>query len=105
MDVSISLPPKLIRFLKTKVASGRYSSTSEVVRDALLMVQKIDQRRAESLNRARYVAIVSQEQQDLARHEAIKERLTEDIVRKYGPPETKSKARKNKAKARKKKNA
>jgi putative addiction module CopG family antidote len=103
MDITISLPRELIRFIKTKVASGRYSSTSEVVRDALLQVQKIDQRRR-SLNLARHLAVLSQEQQeDLARREAIKERLTQDLIRKYGPPETKAKPHKKNAKARKKK--
>jgi putative addiction module CopG family antidote len=93
MDISISLPPKLIRFIKTKVASGRYSSSSEVVRDALLLVQKIDQRRAQSLNLARYLAVLSQEQEGLARRETIRQ----DLRREYGLPETKSKARKTKA--------
>jgi putative addiction module CopG family antidote len=97
MDITISLPPKLIRFIKTKVASGRYSSTSAAVRDVLLFVQKIEQRRAQSLKLTRYLAVLSQEQRGLARREAIKERLTQDLIREYGPPETKSKVRKKKA--------
>jgi antitoxin ParD1/3/4 len=96
MDITISLPPKLVRLIKTKVASGCYSSSSEVVRDALLLVQTIDQRRAESLNRTQHLALSSQEHQDLARLEAIKH-LNQDLLRKHGPPETKAKACKKQA--------
>jgi len=97
MDISISLPPKLIRLIKAKVASGRYSSPSVAVRDALLFVEKIEQRRAESLRLTRFLTRLSQEQQDLARRQALKEQLTQDLIRKYGkyePPNTKPKARK-----------
>jgi hypothetical protein len=74
------------------------------VRDALLFVEKIEQRRAQSLNLARYLARMSQEQRDQQRREATKEQLTQDLIRKYGPPpENKPKAHKTKAKAHKKK--
>lgn len=102
MDISISLPPKLIRFLKANVASGRYSSTSAVVRDALLLIQKIEQRRAEAVARTRLLNRLSHQEQDLARREALKEEMTQELIRKYGPLEDEPKARKNKARARKK---
>lgn len=47
MNISISLPPELVSLIRAKVASGRYSSTSEVVREALRMMERADQREAE----------------------------------------------------------
>ena len=45
MNISISLPPELIGLIKSKVDSGRYSSTSEVVR----LLERADQQEAERL--------------------------------------------------------
>ena len=49
MNISISLPPELITLIKSKVDSGRYSSTSEVVREALRLLERADQQEAERL--------------------------------------------------------
>ena len=49
MNISISLPPELIILIKSKVDSGRYSSTSEVVREALRLLERADQQEAERL--------------------------------------------------------
>jgi antitoxin ParD1/3/4 len=49
MNISISLPPELIGLIKTKVASGRYSSTSEVVREALRLLERADQQETERI--------------------------------------------------------
>jgi antitoxin ParD1/3/4 len=48
MHISISLTPELLRYIKTKVATGRYASVSEVVREALRVLERIDQRQSES---------------------------------------------------------
>lgn len=53
MNISISLPPELIALLKSKVDSGRYSSTSEVVREALRLLERIDRENSERLNSLR----------------------------------------------------
>jgi antitoxin ParD1/3/4 len=53
MNISISLPPELIGLIKTKVESGRYSSTSEVVREALRLLERADQQEAERLKHLR----------------------------------------------------
>ena len=42
MNISISLTPELLSLIKAKVASGRYSSTSEVVREALRLLERLD---------------------------------------------------------------
>lgn len=50
MNVSVSLTPELMGLIKAKVDSGRYASTSEVVREALRLLERADrleQERAE----------------------------------------------------------
>jgi antitoxin ParD1/3/4 len=54
MNVSVSLTPELMGLIKTKVASGRYTSTSEVIREALRLLERADQREAEELTRLRH---------------------------------------------------
>jgi antitoxin ParD1/3/4 len=49
MNISISLPPELIGLIKSKVDSGRYSSTTEVVREALRLLERADQQEGERL--------------------------------------------------------
>jgi antitoxin ParD1/3/4 len=53
MDVSVSLTPELVESIEAKVASGRYASTSEVVREALRLLEDADQGHAEELGRLR----------------------------------------------------
>ena len=40
--ISITLPHKMVRLIKSKVASGEYASESEVVRDGLRTLQARD---------------------------------------------------------------
>jgi antitoxin ParD1/3/4 len=47
--MNVSLTPELDRFVAEKVASGRYTSTSEVVREALRLLEEHDRSRAERL--------------------------------------------------------
>jgi antitoxin ParD1/3/4 len=56
MNISISPPPELIALIKSKVDSGRYSSTSEVVREALRLLERGDQQEAERLKGLRRLA-------------------------------------------------
>jgi antitoxin ParD1/3/4 len=42
---NVQLPPELERFAKECVASGRYSSFSEVVRSGLRLLQEVEERR------------------------------------------------------------
>ena len=53
MNVSISLTPELADLIRAKVASGRYSSPSEVVCEALRLLERADQCDAEELRRLR----------------------------------------------------
>ncbi len=55
MNVSISLTPALLSLIKEKVASGRYTSPSEVVREALRLLERADRlenEQVEALRRA-----------------------------------------------------
>jgi antitoxin ParD1/3/4 len=49
MNMNVSLPEELANFVKTKVATGRYSSSSEVVREALRLMEKVEQQEGEKL--------------------------------------------------------
>jgi antitoxin ParD1/3/4 len=53
MNISISLTPELVGLIKAKVDSGRYTSTSEVVREALRLLERADEREADSRARLR----------------------------------------------------
>ena len=45
--LTVSLTPELQAFISKKVSSGRYGSASEVVREALRLLERSDQSRAE----------------------------------------------------------
>ena len=47
--MNVSLTPELEEFVSTKVESGRYSSASEVVREALRLLEEHDSARAARL--------------------------------------------------------
>jgi antitoxin ParD1/3/4 len=47
MNISISLTPELLGLIRAKAESGRYTSTSEVVREALRLLERADRQEAE----------------------------------------------------------
>jgi len=51
--MNISLTPRLEEMIREKIASGSYSSASEVVREALRLLELEDQLRALKLQRLR----------------------------------------------------
>jgi antitoxin ParD1/3/4 len=53
MNILISLTPELVGLIKAKVDSGRYASTSEVVREALRLLERLDRWEAERLDHLR----------------------------------------------------
>lgn len=53
MNMNVSLPVELANFVKAKVASGRYGSSSEVVREALRLLETRDQEDAHKLEALR----------------------------------------------------
>ena len=48
--VNISITPELDRFLQSRVESGRYQTTSEVVREALRLLERHEQERDEAFH-------------------------------------------------------
>ena len=49
MNMNVSLTDELANFVKAKVAGGRYTSSSEVVREALRLMETLEQREVEKL--------------------------------------------------------
>ncbi|MDQ0396469.1 type II toxin-antitoxin system ParD family antitoxin [Labrys monachus] len=49
MNMNVSLTDQLAEFVKAKVSTGRYSSSSEVVREALRLMEKLEQQESEKL--------------------------------------------------------
>ncbi len=50
MNMNVSLTEELANFVKAKVSAGRYTSSSEVVREALRLMEKTEQQEAEKLS-------------------------------------------------------
>jgi len=50
MDMNVSLTDELASFVKAKVGTGRYASSSEVVREALRSMESLERREAEKLS-------------------------------------------------------
>lgn len=53
MTLSISLPSQLEKSVRARIASGMYSSASEVVREALRLLDEYDQLRGKRLEALR----------------------------------------------------
>ena len=53
MSMNVNLTPQLESLVKRKVASGLYNSASEVVREALRLMEEQDRMRAVKLERLR----------------------------------------------------
>jgi antitoxin ParD1/3/4 len=50
MNMNVSLTDELANFVRAKVSAGRYASSSEVVREALRLMEKTERREAEKLH-------------------------------------------------------
>jgi antitoxin ParD1/3/4 len=50
MNMNVSLPDDLANFVKDKVSGGCYSSSSEVILEALRLMEQIDRQDVEKLN-------------------------------------------------------
>ncbi len=49
MNMNVSLTEELAQFVDTKVSNGRYTSSSEVVREALRLMEKAERQEADRL--------------------------------------------------------
>lgn len=53
MDINLSLSDDLALFVESKVATGRYTSSREVVREALRLMEKVERQEADHLRSLR----------------------------------------------------
>lgn len=68
-NISVSFTPQQAKFLAACVASGRYQSMSEVVREALRLLEDRHERRKAELDRVR--ALVQEGSDQLDRGEVV----------------------------------
>ena len=68
-NISVSFTPQQAKFLAACVASGRYQSTSEVVRDAIRLLEDHQERRQAEVERAR--ALIQEGADQLDRGEVV----------------------------------
>ena len=87
MPMNISLTPHLEGMIRAKIASGSYNSATEVVREALRLLEEEDQLRSLKLQRLR---------------EDIQEGLESGSARVFDPKEIKRAAREKKSRKGKK---
>jgi antitoxin ParD1/3/4 len=62
VTMNVSLTPELERFVESRVASGRYQSASEVVRDGLRLLEERETSRQVALDEVRRKIAVGLEQ-------------------------------------------
>jgi antitoxin ParD1/3/4 len=74
--MNVSLTPELEKIVAERVASGRYASASEVIREALRLLDERDQ-----LNQLRQDVRRGLEQLDQGRHRAFDYQAVERIKR------------------------
>jgi antitoxin ParD1/3/4 len=72
--INVSLPERLDEFVQAKVASGGYSSASEVVREGLRLLQQYDDERLRTLRAAIRQGLESGE------GKLLEEITTDDVV-------------------------
>jgi antitoxin ParD1/3/4 len=81
--MNVSLTPELEQFVQTKVKSGRYLSASEVVREALRLLEERDHLRQIKLDKLRknlLVGVEQIEQGDVVDGEDVFAELEQDIL-------------------------
>jgi antitoxin ParD1/3/4 len=76
--MNVSLTPELDKFVSAKVESGRYNSASEVVREALRLLEEHDRARAVQLaafNQELGATLASLDRGEFAEPDAVRKRL------------------------------
>jgi antitoxin ParD1/3/4 len=53
MDMNFSLTPSLEQFIRDRAGSGDYNNASEVVREAIRLLKRVEERRALNMERLR----------------------------------------------------
>lgn len=94
--MNVSLTPQLEAFVEAKLATGRYQTASEVVRDALRLLEEQDHLRAVQIDELRKQIAVGLDQLDRGQRSPFDEAAAERIKasgrsRPRPGPKTKSK--------------
>lgn len=77
--MNVSLTPKLIALIEERVRSGRYCSASEVVREALRLLEDVEQVRIARLEELRKDIAVGVKDLDRGRSVVFNQPLADDI--------------------------
>ena len=75
--MNFSLTPALEQFVRDRAASGSYNNASEVVRDALRLLRRVEEERELKMERLR--AAIREGDEALARGEYIDLRTDEEV--------------------------
>ena len=84
--MNVSLTPELERFVAEKVESGRYTSASEVVREALRLLDEHDRARIAAFGREFGVGLEEADRGKLVDPKAARERLQRRARERRGSP-------------------
>ena len=79
--MNISLPPELEQLIQAKVASGRYQSASEVVGEALRLLEEQDNRGRDSLEELRSQIRVGLDQLDRGEAKVYDDESLKDLFK------------------------
>lgn len=77
--MNVSLTPKLIALIEDRVRSGRYQSASEVVREALRLLEDIEQVRIARLKELRKDIAAGLKDLDRGRSVVFDQALADDV--------------------------
>jgi antitoxin ParD1/3/4 len=84
--LNVSLTPELEKFIESRVKSGRYQTASEVVREALRLLEAHEQTREEALVRVRAKlqrGLEQAERGEVRDGEEVMEELLQRLQRKH----------------------
>ena len=77
--MNVSLTPQLEQFVREKVDSGRYLSASEVVREGLRLLDRVQQMKLETLRRELMIGVEQIERGEVVDADDVFAELEEDI--------------------------
>lgn len=86
--MNVSLNPGLEDFVRRKVANGRYSSTDEVVREALRLLQQRETDGGRAIDKGSVISAIKMLEPELRRRGVVSAALFGSIVQGEGRPDS-----------------
>ncbi|MEN8258401.1 MAG: type II toxin-antitoxin system ParD family antitoxin [Thermodesulfobacteriota bacterium] len=77
--MNVSLAPEMEKWISTKVKSGQYKSSSEVVRDGLRLLQNRENQRLAMLEELRHELMIGAKQLEAGKSQEFDTELVEKI--------------------------